>query len=124
MVATKIYVTWNAFLVKSLGGVHALHPEQAISTLWPDMTFTALAYGNTSTDKRMLGILEYDTDNFSEDALARFWKNFGYFTLTEITVSKALELCNEWYPNEPAYFSLAEDEFTLIDGRPTPEGFP
>ena len=115
----KIYVTWNAFWIYSSGNKEAMHPTEAINRLWSNITFTELSYGNVETDKRMLGILEYDESKFSIEAIQRFWKNFSYFTMTEITVEKAKTLCNKWYSSkEDKYFKLDKDEFTLIDNRP------
>ena len=65
----KIYVTWNAFWIYSSGNKEAMHPTEAINRLWSNITFTELSYGNVETDKRMLGILEYDESKFSIEAI-------------------------------------------------------
>lgn len=117
----KMYVTWNPFWIYSSDNKEAMHPSEAIKRLWIGMTFTEMMYGETEKDKRMLGILEYDETKFSTEAIERFWKNFSYFTMTEITAEKAKDLCNEWYPSKRKgedYFKLNKDGFSLIDNKP------
>jgi len=111
----KKYVTWTGFYADNR---FIVHPTFEIKELWNGViSFKETSYGNTETDKRYLGIIEYD-DNLKQEVLDRFIFNFSKNAMFIITPEKALELCNEWYGN---YFELNKDGFTLIDNRPEEE---
>jgi hypothetical protein len=121
MSIVKKYITWKA--IESSPGVFS-HINPSADAAWADISLTELNLGNIFGDGRFLGWVQYDdavvSPSLWSDCLASLSAHSG----TEKSAAEALALCNVWYPHDPAYFSLDADGFTLIDGRPAPEGFP
>lgn len=92
-------------------------PSKAVKAGSWGISFQETGYGNTGTDKRLIGTIEYDETVVSEELLTKFINKFSYHSFTIITDTKALELCNTWYPSEDTpYFTI--DSGNLVDNRP------
>ncbi len=89
------------------------------------ITCTELSYGYVANDKRLLAIIEYDDSQYEQEEIDKMYASIAPWVATKITPTKAVELCNVWYPlqegDTEAYFSLAEDDFSIIDNRPVEE---
>lgn len=104
------------------------HPTESVNRLWKDViSFQETSIVGTNGDARMLGIVEYD-DKYQDEFENKFLMNYDYHCMLEVTVNKALELANRWYPQFEAddgtmtdSFVLDTDGFTLIDQRPVEE---
>jgi len=122
MAIIKKYVTYTPFVVSTR---HMTHPTESVNRLWKDViTFTETNIVGTDEDSRMLGIVEYD-DKYQDEFANKFIPNYSYHCMLEITVEKALELANRWYPQfedeeqvKHDSFELDADGFTLVDKRP------
>ena len=86
-----------------------------------EITCTELSYGYVEMDKRLLAIIEYTDGDYDTEDIDKMYNSMIPWVATQITPTKAVELCNGWYPapeGEDDYFTLDVDGFTLIDGRP------
>lgn len=120
MTLVKEYITWVAF--HNNNGITHINPNMTKN--WVFVTTTELNYGNTETDKRRLGIVEYDDTEFLQKHKDRYIVEGSPFGVTFKTPQEAVDLCNEWYPapgSEADYFELGSDDFTIIDNRPEEE---
>lgn len=118
----KKYVTYTPFVVSTR---HMTHPTESVNRLWNGViTFQETNIVGTNGDSRMLGIVEYDS-KYEDEYANKFLHNYNYHCMLEVTVTKALELANEWYPKEEGQeldsFTLDADGFTLVDNKPVPE---
>lgn len=120
----KIYITWQTFWISKTEGRHI---DANIELNWNyetnPITIETSGYGNVSFDKRHLAILDIPDNVYNADVIDRFYRSLDVFAAEQITPTKALELCNEWYANAPLIegkttpFELDTDGFTLIDNR-------
>jgi hypothetical protein len=125
MAINKQYITWQRLWNGTNVGVD---PSAQINNNWNyggarKVTCTELSYGHVPEDSRLLAIVEFDDAEHDPQNQGRFFDSLSPWVGTKITPQKALSLCNEWYPSgeDPAYFTLDVDNFTLIDGRPVEE---
>lgn len=113
----KQYITWQTFWLSKQEGRHI---DSNVYMNWNyetnPITCQTLGYGNTNNDKRQLAIIEIPDNVYNSDVIERFWRSLDVFAAEQITPTKALELCNEWYGIDS--FELDVDGFTLIDKRP------
>ena len=115
----KQYITWQTFWENRQQGRHI---DANINMNWNyevnPITCKCLSYGNISTDKRMLAVLDIP-DSYIQEVKDRFYRSLYCFASEQVTAVEALALCIEWYGEDT--FELDEDGFTLIDLRPEEE---
>ena len=122
MAMIKKYVTYTPFVVSTR---HMTHPTESVERLWKDVIkFQELPIVGTDGDSRMIGYIEYEEEH-ADKVESKFIPNYSYHCMLTISVEKALELANRWYPqwadeNEAMHdsFTLDVDGFTLVDNRP------
>jgi len=128
MAIIKQYITWQPVWHKTRNygsdraTVIASTISDNINNNWDysgtEITCTELPYGNVSSDKRLLAVIQYDTTNYDADALKRMWDSLKPFVPTKITAQVALDYCNTWHsPPVGKEFTLDTDSFKIVDNR-------
>lgn len=122
MTIQKQYLTWQRCFIGSRVGTDV---SANINNNWNyegrEITCTELSFGNVETDKRLLAIVQYDDADYEVEVIDKMYASTAPWLGTKVTADEALVLCNDWYPapeGVEAYFTLAADGFTLVDGRP------
>ncbi len=122
MTIIKQYVTWQRlFAGKNIGTDISANINNNWDYEGRKITCTELSYGNVDTDKRLLAIVSYDDSQYDKVDIEKMYSSVASWVATKITPTKAVELCNKWYPSpegEDDYFSLDSDDFTIVDDRP------
>lgn len=124
----KRYITWIPYKVSHNTIAHI---KPVLDSNWSDVvTITETPYGKVSGDPRMLGIVE---GNFTaltavqpegDTILDRIKASASPFYVQIVaTAQEAVDYCNQWYPSgeDPAYFELDVDGFSIVDNRPVEE---
>ena len=123
MTMIKQYLTWQRLWNGTDVGVDI---SAQINKNWNypgrEIICTELGYGFLEKDKRLIAIVEYDDENYSEEVINRAYQSLMPWLAMKKTPEEIIALLNEWYPSEgDDYFSLDEDGFSIVDNRPSPE---
>jgi len=105
------FITWDRFTLSSRNNVD---PTLEIRNGKWDIDFQETGFGNTETDARFIGIIEYDETKVSEELLLRFLNKFSYHSFTRISDTKVSELLLKWYNTEV----VLDASRNIIDNRP------
>lgn len=114
----KQYITWQTFWLNNQEGRHI---DANINNNWnyeEPITFEHTPIGQTSPDKRQVGILNIP-DSYKVEVVDRLYRSLDVFAVETILPEKALELALEKYGE--GSFELDADGFSLVDLRPQEE---
>jgi len=121
MAQIKQYITWQRLWNGSDVGVDL---SAQINKNWNypgrEITCIELPYGYLEFDKRLIAIIEYDDEQYSDEVIDRAYKSLNPWLAVKQTPENIIILLNTWYQapeGEEPYFSLDEDGFTIKDRR-------
>ena len=122
MTQIKQYITWQRLWSgKDVGADVSANINNNWNYPGREITCIELPYGFVEHDKRLLAIIEYPENVYEQEELDKMYNSISSWVAIKIKPTKAVELCNEWYPaheGEDPYFELDSDGFTIVDNRP------
>ena len=110
----KEFITWDRLCVD---GKYNADPTYGVTEGKWNIDFKETGYGNTDTDARFLGTIEYDDTVVSEEVVTKFINKFSYHSFTRVTDEKVSELLLEWYGSEV----ILDSNRIIQDNRPNLE---